>query len=202
MKKYYFFIPFMAVALLASASLAMAENDDKRDNGNLPPGLQKQIQKFESGELFKGLRMDENIVKATLPSSLAINPNGDIRINEAKVTSVPAPTSATSTTGSLTIKVWGMTFTLNITADSKLYTQTRNLAITDIKVGDSVDVSGTVSESAPGVVQVRQLKDRTQQASMTSEEVSKIRLRIQELIERLNILLGKTNATTTTSTNP
>ncbi|MDO8504352.1 MAG: hypothetical protein Q7S36_00665 [Candidatus Liptonbacteria bacterium] len=214
MKKYkYVFAVLAVLALVVSvAGMAKAENENseaKKNNSEakpalVAPGLLKQIKKLEAGDLFRGQRMDDDILTKDLPSSLAINPNGDVRMNDAKVASVG---SVASSSGSLTVKIWGLTFTLNVSADSRLTARGKNIALSEIQVGDSVDISGTTSDSTPGVVLVRHLKDRTRAAASTNEETSRIRVQIEELIKKLNALLAKTGGTpiplpSATTTNP
>ncbi len=94
-----------------------------------------------------------------LKSKLEINPNGKVNLH-GELMSIAG--------GVLTVKVWGITFTVN-TANAKFDGKVKN--ITEYKVGDMVSIKGTIDSSAlTPTINARSVKDMTAQATKALKE--------------------------------
>src|SRR5690242_1281218 len=81
------------------------------------------------------------------PMVININPKGNVMLR-GTVTSVG--------TDSLVVKSWGGTWTVKVSATTKI--KTKNKLFSDIKEGDFVGVEGNISEDGNFVINARNLK--------------------------------------------
>lgn len=198
------FVILTIIALAAnSASIVRADNEGKGNKNESTKKLTQQVKKIAelNNELNKEWKESENenrsSVPASMPASVAINPNGETKLNNAEV--VTAPGVASSTT--LTARVWGITFTLAIDGGSKLKARGGAIAASQIQIGDRLNITGLANAAAPLTIQVKQLDDMTLNTgnSGSNEELTRLRAQIQALMDKLNALLAHAggNATTT-----
>ena len=183
----------MLTFLVAAGGIALADNGKGKGNSNGGKGVTKAIENaIERLEKFETKAFDDDDFNgAGLPSTLTINPGGSVRLTNATVTA--------DNGSSVTVRVWGFTFTVNGSGDTKVFFL-RNVPGTfaDINVGDSVSVVGTTSETSPGVVTASVIHDR-RALQGDSEEVSRLRAQVEALIKRLNDLLARFGGGTTPS---
>lgn len=188
----------MLTLLIAAGGVAFADNGNgkSRGNNNSTRGVTKAIENaIERLEKFEVKDFNEDdFNSAGLPATLTINPGGQVRLTNATVTGVAST--------SITVRVWGFSFAVNGTSDTKVFFL-KNLPGTfaDIKVGDSVSVVGTTSETSPGSVTASIIHDR-RAPTEDSEEVNRLRAQVEALIKRLNDLLAKFGGGTTTPPTP
>ncbi len=200
----------MIAAIAAStAGVARADNDkeeSEHDRGNGRFKVEERINE----QAKKAMEMGRELLKKTAeaaatpwapieaqPDSLMINPNGEMRLTGADVVTAPGAASSTS----LTARVWGVTFTLTLDNGSQLSARGGAISASQIQVGDTVTVTGTMNAASPLTVQVRQLKDHTLNAGVgSSDEVTRLRAQIQALMDKLSALLARTGGSTATST--
>ena len=118
--------------------------------------------------------------------SLEINPNGQVQLRNAKVESVASTT--------LSVKVWGHVFAVAVVSETKLRGHGEGrIEMADVKVGDLVDVKGTMNEDT-GVITARELRDdsaRTRADEEREGKISEIRKMIEGLKKQLEGLIGK-----------
>lgn len=195
------------IALAAnSASIVRADNEGRGSKNESAKKLMQQVRKITelNNELNKEREESENenhsSIPASLPASVAINPNGETKLNGAEV--VAAPASASSTT--LTARVWGITFTLAIESTSKLKARGGAIAASQIQVGDKLNITGLANAAAPLTIQVKQLDDMTLNVAGngSNEELTRLRAQIQALMDKLNALLARAGGSATTTPNP
>jgi hypothetical protein len=108
----------------------------------------------------------------TFKSKLEINPNGRVNL-QGELMSVG--------TGTMSVKVWGITFTVNTT---NAQWNGKVLDVTGYKVGDTVSVTGKLDTAAttPTII-ARNVKDMTAQALKERDEKL---LKVQRLLEAKN----------------
>lgn len=121
-----------------------------------------------------------------IKQSLEINPNGHVQLRNAKVESLGST--------SVVVKVWGHVFTVAVTSETKLRGHGEGrIEMTDVKVGDLVDVKGVMNEDT-GVIAARELRDDSARSRTNAEREGKI-LEIRKMIEglkkQLEGLIGK-----------
>ncbi len=180
----YASVIFAILTISLGAMSAKADNDDngKNDNGknSFPAGITKQLQSMDFTKLLSNIKVSDDDFK-NKPASLTINPNGEFKLNSGVVATIPATGSP-----SFTVKSWGITFAVNYSTLTNLRTQNGAMLITEIRVGDIVNIQGKID--ANGVV----LATRVENLSIaSSEQNTQLRNQINALIERLNQLLGK-----------
>ncbi len=178
----YASVIFAILTISLGAMSAKADNDDsgKNDNGknNFPAGITKQIQALDINKLLSNVKISDDLKNK--PASLSINPNGEFKLNGGVVATIP-----TAGNSSFTVKSWGITFTVNYSSATNLRTQNGAMLITELHVGDTVNIQGKIDTN--GVV----LATRIENLSIASSENIQLRNQINALIERLNLLLGK-----------
>lgn len=173
----YSLVIFAILTISFGAITAKADNDNGK-NG-LPPGITKQLQDLDINKLLSNVKISDDYLK-NKPASLSINPNGEFKLNSGVVATVP-----TSGGSSFTVRSWGITFTVNYSSATNLRTQNGAMLITELHVGDTVNIQGKIDTN--GVV----LATRIENLSIASSENIQLRNQINALIERLNLLLGK-----------
>ena len=183
---------FVAGLTLALAVGVMAD-DDKGNAHPILKGIEKALDRLEKFEERK-FKVEE-FERGSVPQTLSINPQGNIRITRGTVT------SAATSSDTVTVEAWKLAFTVHKMPDTKVVGGRRDeISFGDIKGGDIVSVVGRLDPTTAAFVHSEVIHDHTQVIRGRDEEVSKLRAKINELIERLNELLrrvGQPPATTT-----
>lgn len=173
----------VALAAFGARVFARDENEDEAKPGKGPvKAVEKALERLQNFE-FKGFG-EEDFTRGLAPSSLAINPQGHVRLTNAEVTAISG--------SSLSVKVWGLAFTVRQGTSTKVFAgKIRELSFSDIKVGDRIDVVGRTSESTPGVIDAEVIHDRALIVQARDEEVARLRSLIEDLIRRLQDILQR-----------
>jgi hypothetical protein len=195
----FLFFPVLVIAFAASSVyvLAVAEDDHDEYRPKLKPthaqpvkgatkALERAVEKLEKFDArdFRG----EDFDKFALPSSIAINPDGHTRLTNAEVTSAAS--------NSLGVRVWGLSFTVNVGAETKIFaTRNQEAAFSDIRVGHRLNVIGRTSEGTPGVIQAEVIHNRSIVSAVRDAEIARLRGLIEDLIRRLQEVLARTGQT-------
>lgn len=185
-KKLAFVAPLLAIVAAFIAVSVYAENDNMHDNRKGPTkAIEKAIERLEKfSDRDFGITENEEALGNT-PETLAVGPRGQVRITAGKVTAVASST--------VTVMVWKMSFTVHKMPDTNVVARgSGNFKFEDIKVGDVVDVKGVLDETTAMFIHAKQVRDRSAGITQHEDQISRMRAQIQELIERLNKLLGKT----------
>lgn len=116
-------------------------------------------------------------------SSIEVNPNGKTQLRNAKVLSV----SHTA----LSVKIWGLTFTVDTREATKFHARGGRIELSDIKTDHHVDVRGEINEET-GVIMAREIKDNSITASgddlIRETRISDLLKKIEELKKMLQEL--------------
>lgn len=126
-----------------------------------------------------------------MPSSLSIGPNGQIRMTGASLTAVSG--------SNLAINVWGLTFNVNASTAQLAGSSQQTIAVSDMRVGDKLTVTGTIDPST-GAVTGQVIVDyslATRQAGTALQSrINQLLQLIQQLQSQLNLMQGGTGAAT------
>ena len=185
-------ICIIVAGVLMGLSAARANEKENDRGGNAFERAVEKLEKFES----KIFRHEDFEGKTSLPASLAINPNGEVRITNAHVLSVASTT--------MSVKVWGLSFTVNADTNTRVLFGKEKVeegTLSSVHVDDSVQIVGATTEGAPGTVLARVVHDNTAVTRVHDEEVSRLRQRIEELIRRLQDLLSRSHASSTATSS-
>ena len=182
----------MAVNLAAAAPGALAQGDNE-NSGNHGQG-QGPVKKIENAlqrlQNFEVKNFGANdFARPTIPPSLTINPQGDVRITNGTVLN-----SVASST--LSVKIWGLTFTVNTDANTQVSPGgSQSGSVGNINTGDNVDVLGTTSDNTPGVIQAKVIHNRSAANQTRNDEISRLRQLINDLMQKLQNLLQTSTST-------
>lgn len=196
------------MALAANtAGIARADNDEnehKYKKENLKK-FTEQVKKVAelNKELFKQSSENEKENKnsyspSVQPASVTINPHGEVKLTGAEVV------SAVASTGTLTAKVWGITFTLALNSNSDIRARGGVINSAQIQVGDKLNIKGIANAATPLTIQVSRLEDMTLNVmgNGSNDEATRLRAQIQMLMDKLNALLARYGNPSATSTTP
>ncbi len=206
-KTYRSLFVILTIIALASSSAGIVQADNEGRGNGAAKKLTQQVRKIAEldRELNKELRESEKENRSSIPvyspASVAINPNGETKLNSAEVVTAPGTASSTM----LTARVWGITFTLALDGGSKLKARGGAISASQIQVGDKLNVSGIANAAVPLTIQVRQLDDMTLNVANTganNDELTRLRAQIQALMDKLNALLARAGGNATTTPNP
>ncbi|MBI3274344.1 MAG: fibronectin type III domain-containing protein [Candidatus Colwellbacteria bacterium] len=194
MKKiFYLAVSFMVVAFVFITILSVHADNDRDNNKTdrlmerpkqVIKGVEKAIERLEkfSDNDFGITELQARLDNA--PETLSIGPRGKIRITAGKVMAVATDT--------ITVSVWKMNFTVHNMLDTSVRARgERKISFGDIHMGDIVDVRGVLDGTTAMFIHARDIHDRSGIIQQQNDRVSRIRAQIQELIERLNKILGK-----------
>jgi len=172
----------------AFAITVFAENND--NNGNNADNHMSAEKKLPIQPLESMLKKLQNIdtkefsfspTQKEIPVTMTINPHGDIRITNAKVTAVSGDI--------ITVDIWKLSFSIHKMPDTKVATQGRQITFGDIAVGDMVDVLGKLDTATPAFVHAQVINDRTRTNAVSDQEKTRMQNLIMELIKKLNEIL-------------
>lgn len=116
--------------------------------------------------------------------SLEIGPKGNVHMQNAKVLSI--------STNSLTVKTWGITFTVSVTADTKLRAHNGGtITLSEVLADHVLDVHGSINMDT-GVVTAREIRDDSLMKDNTARQnmMKDIMLQIEVLKKQLKDLRG------------
>ncbi len=164
MKKYLLFAAIFGLIVFGFTALARSENSE-----NDSKKLNKAVEKLEKFELPDVESVKEN------PASLFVGPQGQVRIISGEITAI-----GTSTPQIDSIKVWGLTLSVDV-ANAK-YIPSGTTA-SSIKVGDKVNVKGTINKDT-GVIKA----DTVHALTLHQQTINDLTSRIRELIVKIREL--------------
>lgn len=141
--------------------------------------LLQKIEKFETKDFSIEGRPVQKV-----PSTFTINPQGNTRITNGKVTAVSGDI--------VTVEIWKLNFSIHNMPDTKvLASSNQDMTFSQIAVGDVVDVLGRLDTDKTAFVHAQIIHDRTQAIKAHQEETGRLQGMINELIQKLNTLLLK-----------
>lgn len=179
-----------ALALsLAFGLTAFAEDthheDMRTEKGNMKSIMQplqnmlNKIEKFDTREFSI-----ENKPVHDVPSTLTVNPQGNTRITNGKVTAMSGDI--------ITVEIWRLSFSVHKMPDTKVFaSNSREMTFDQIAVGDMVDVLGQMDTATVAFIHAQGIHDRTQSIRVQQEQTGRLQAMINELIQKLNTLLLK-----------
>lgn len=186
----------VASALILGGIVATVAADDDEGLGR---GLEKAISNIEK-HLNRLLEVKDHISDHDLKegrsgTSVLITPAGQARITNGEIVSI-ASSSAT-----FTVKLWGKEWLVMTNSDTKFVGRGSEVLFGSLIVGHKVDVSGSMMTETghEGHIMARLVRDRSLFAEVNSARIEELKKKIQELMDRLNLLLQSVGAT---STNP
>jgi len=167
-----------AFALTAFAQDSMMRKDSMMNLGKGPIKAVEhaldRLEKFETGDFQRPL---ENA-----PSTLAVNPRGETKITNGKVTAVNGDI--------VSVEIWKMSFSVHKMPDTKVFAgRAKEFSWDQIKVGDIVDVLGKLDTAQSMFIHAQVVHDRSQLMQARDEETSRLRQLINDLVKRLNEIL-------------
>lgn len=168
MKKYIILVSLLSLGLVAFSVWAKSDQSQSNEVKKLEQSLEK-LEKFELPDVES---------TKTNPSSLFFGPQGQARIISGEIVSVGTTTPVVDG-----VKIWGIVLTVDMTNAKFIPAGT---TVSDIKVGDKVNIKGTVDNSGKITASiVHSLTVRQQQ------NITEIQARILELIKKIRELQQK-----------
>lgn len=183
-KNAYFLVPVATLAFVFAAVISVqAEGDgSKKDLKPLRKAVQNLEKKIEQSEFNIN---EQEFSLGNAPDTIAIGNKGHTRITGAKVTAIASTT--------LTISIWNLTFTVHQMPDTNVTARGGGrYSFGSIKVGDIIDVKGALDATQAGLIHAKLVHDRSALIQQNQDRINQLRAQIQEMIERLNRLLGRT----------
>jgi len=174
MKKYILLAIFLLVSGLLTFSV-FAKSDNQQNNGQKQNNELKQVDQLI--EKLENFTLPDVESTKTNPSSLFIGPQGQFRIISGELTSVGSSTPAIDG-----VKVWGVSLNVNVT--NAKFSSTGTTA-SSLKVGDKVNIKGTVDSAGTITASIVHLVSAPQQST------SEMQARIIELIKKIRELQQK-----------
>lgn len=136
----------------------------------------KKLQQIDTKDFSFTTKQLENA-----PSTMTINPKGEIRITNGKVTAVSSDM--------IMVQIWMLNFTVHGMSAHVLAGDKHEFTFAQIAVGDMVDVLGQLDTATAGLINAQVIHDRTARNQQGPEERSRLQSVINELIQRLNAIL-------------
>lgn len=159
-----------------SKAQAVGEDDEGIEGvgeaSELGEKAEKLLEKLEKKEL----------PDVWVPSSLVITAKGKTTLVNVDLTAVATTTTGTTTGATLTIKIFGLSFTVDASG-ARIIGGGKELSVSDLKAGDKLLIKGVIDEST-GVIKASRIQDRTIQ----KEAISGLRGKIQELMNLIKEL--------------
>jgi hypothetical protein len=144
--------------------------------------LERAIERLEK---LEGLEFEgQDFEAGRIPPTLMVNPQGKIRVTNARVTAV-APDR-------ITVEVWRLSFVAHRTAETKVFASRRaEFAFGDIAVGDTVAILGRLDAEQTALIHAEVIHNFAQVLREREQEVARIRSLIEDLIRRLQEVLAR-----------
>ncbi len=152
----------------------------------------EKLKAFSPGEVFEQLKSWEKnfklpeiseIEKGDVAKSFGISASGNVKITNAEVVSVSE--------NSLSVKSWGLVAKVATDSETKfLVGKLRTWSLAEIKVGDRIDVFGSMNE-ADGSVNATAINAKISAPRIQNEEVSRLRSVIEGLVKQLQEALRR-----------
>ena len=139
----------------------------------------KRIEKFETKDFsFEGK------LEREAPATITINPHGQTRITNGKVTAISGDI--------VTVEIWKLSFSVHKMPETKVIAGGKNeITFEQIAIGDMMNVLGKLDDSKIAFIHAEVIHDRTRLGKANEEERSRIQSLINDLIQRLNALRGR-----------
>lgn len=132
-----------------------------------------------------GNAVQSGVTAEQMPSSLSIDPSGQVRITGASLTAVSS--------GSATVNVWGLTFNVDTTQAQLAGPGEQGLTSSSLQVGDKLTITGTLNPTT-GVISAKVIVDYSaaaQQATgVLQSRINQLLQLIQQLQTQLNAMSG------------
>ena len=172
------FTSAFAITAFAEQGEMHAEMKGEMGHSMIQP-LESMLKKLEQLDT-KEFNFTAKQLEAT-PKTMTINPQGQIRITNGKVTAISSDT--------ITVQIWMMNFTVHNMSARVVAGEKQDFAFNQIAVGDMVEVLGQLDTVTPAYVHASLIRDRTAHIRPNTEEQSRLQALITELIKRLNAIL-------------
>lgn len=158
---------------------------------NFPVKIDDKIQKIEESARKKIEKIESDMIRRadSQPIILEVGPKGKALIR-GKVESISSSTA--STTGSLVIKSWGGSWTINVYSDTEIAGNNRTLI--GYKVGDYVGARGQIDPNKPLTIDATVIRNWSNNGEI---KIKKIEDKRDDKIERIE---DRRNSTSTAST--
>ena len=174
-----------AMTVFAEDSHMEKRMDERKETkGSMMKPLENMLKKLEQIDTKEFSFSTEHPEKDT-PSTMTLNPHGEIRLTNGKVTAVSGDI--------ITVEVWKLSFSVHNMPDTKVLAGSkREITFAQIAVGDMVGVLGQLDIDKVAFIHAQIIHDRTQvNRANTDQERSRIQSLINDLIKRLNALGGR-----------
>ncbi len=167
--------------ILPAARQVWAEENEKGELKSFSPSeVFEQLKVWEKN--FKLPEISE-IEKGNAAKSFGISASGNVKITNAEVVSVSG--------NSLSVKSWGLVVKVATNSETKfLVGKLRTWSLAEIKVGDKIDVFGTMNES-DGSVNATAINAKISAPRIQNEEVLRLRSVVDGLVKQLQEALRK-----------
>lgn len=169
------------VAVLFDGRQVWAEENKKEGLRSFSPSeVFEQLKAWEKS--FKLPEISE-IEKGDAAKSFGISASGNVKITNAEVVSVSGD--------SLSVKSWGLVVKVATDSETKfLVGKLRTWSLAEIKVGDRIDVFGTMNE-ADGSVNATAINAKVSAPRIQNEEVLRLRSVVEGLVKQLQEALRR-----------
>lgn len=172
----------LSLAILSvSAVAALAEENKKGELKSFNPNeVFEQLKSWEKN--FKLPEISE-IEKGDAAKSFGISASGNVKITNAEVVSVSG--------NSLSVKSWGLIVKVATDSETKfLVGKLRTWSLPEIKIGDRIDVFGSMNE-ADGSVNATAINAKVSAPRIQNEEVLRLRSVVEGLVKQLQEALRR-----------
>lgn len=175
----------LVLGLSVFAGIALGRSDEGL--GRALEQLSKKIERLDFS--------NNDFERGTVPMSMVINGNGHVRLTRATVKSVSGD--------NIGVEVWKLNFIIHKMSDTQVFAPGKEgMNWGDIKVNDVLDVTGNVDANTSALIHAKIVHDRSVLDQARETEIARLRERINELIKRLNEILGKIGATPIPTVSP
>ncbi len=169
-----------AAAMPGDRQVWAEENNKEGLNSFSPSDIFEQLKTWEKN--FKLPEISE-IEKGDAAKSFGISASGNVKITNAEVVSISGD--------SLSVKSWGLIVKVATGSETKfLVGKLRIWSLAEIKVGDRIDVFGSINE-ADGSVTATAINAKVSAPRIQNEEISRLRSVVEGLVRQLQEALRK-----------
>lgn len=191
MKKVFIIATVFAIAISLSLSLgfvAFAENENQgqgriKSAQKILSNVEKHLQRFIE---VKDKISDDDLTQGRAGISVLITPSGQARVTSGIISSLA------SSSAIFNVKAWGHEYVVMTDGDTKFVARGQEVSFADLKVGDKVDVGGSVMMEAghEGHLKARIVRNRAITGQIVvNNELCK---RITGILEMLLKITGRT----------
>ncbi len=160
---------------------ALAENRGDSMGKSPIKSIENMLKKLEQID-SNDFSFNTEDVQKNVPSTMTINPQGNIRITNGKVTAVSGD--------AISVEIWKLNFSVQKMPDTRvLANRKQELTFAQIAVGDMVGVLGQIDTTTSGLIHAQIIHDRSRNPAVNEAEKGRLQSLITELIQKLNAIL-------------